>query len=354
MNLAIRRLLPHKTSSVVRYYSSAEIDVEQRKQNKKDKNEVEAEILEKSKYPPVPLSPAMERRAKIIASSKPKSIFSYRPMQPVNFSLPNEKGVEFFEESMRVGDIPKEMNEFKNITIEKVKEEFKERIQFDHPELGNDIWGTKHNQLSVEYHFKDDKQMARWQTGCDSDWGEGFSTVKLERTERGTAMFSGYLDTTILKNGRIERAGWCTMKSVDIRALNRKSYKRHWCNYNQLLIKCRGDGRSYKVILYIPGSIDVNWGDCFSYPLHTHGGPYWQYYRIPYSRFFQTIGGRILDQQQALPTNMISNIGIVLMDRIDGRFSLEIDYIGVATDVTHDEERAYEAYSIPVFNTNSI
>jgi hypothetical protein len=37
------------------------------------------------------------------------------------------------------------------------------------------------------------------------------------------------------------------------------------------------------------------------------------------------------------------------MDRVDGPFQLEIDYIGVVNDRTHEEVFAYEKYSLPVY-----
>ena len=141
------------------------------------------------------------------------------------------------------------------------------------------------------------QQMKRWQTGCDADWNEGFTKCRLERTKSGTALFSGYLDTRVIRDGRIERAGWATMKSMDTNAFHRKRYLKKWRYYNHVLVKCRGDGRSYKIILYTPGYVDVTWGDSWSFPLHTHGGPYWQYARLPFSRFFLTVGGRIQDRQ---------------------------------------------------------
>ena len=36
------------------------------------------------------------------------------------------------------------------------------------------------------------------------------------------------------------------------------------------------------------------------------------------------------------------------MDRIDGPYRLEIDYIGVVNDNTHSEYFAYEGYTMPV------
>ena len=107
-------------------------------------------------------------------------------------------------------------------------------------------------------------------------------------------------------------------------------------------------------MLYVPGSIDVTWGDTYAYPLHTHGGPYWQYEKIPFSRFLHTVGGRIQDVQRPVCRSDISSIGITLMDRIDGEFQLEIDYIGCYNDRSHEEKFAYEHYSIPMFNPQSM
>jgi len=198
------------------------------------------------------------------------------------------------------------------------------------------------------------QSLKRWNTGCDSDWSEGFSKCQLKRTDRDTALFSGYLDTRLIQDGKTERAGWAGMKSTDRWAFNRKHHYSHWENYSHLIVKCRGDGRSYKVMLHIPGYFDHTWHDSYSYPLHTHGGPYWQYERIPFSKFFYTIGGRIMDSQTKLIKAKISSIGIVLMDRMDGKFQLEIDYIGVAHDLTHREQIAYEQYNVPIIHSETL
>lgn len=63
------------------------------------------------------------------------------------------------------------------------------------------------------------------------------------------------------------------------------------------MFKCRGDGRTYKISLNSPLLFDVTWGDAHSYYLHTHGGPYWQYEAIPFSKFIHTVRNRIMDKQ---------------------------------------------------------
>jgi NADH dehydrogenase [ubiquinone] 1 alpha subcomplex assembly factor 1 len=264
-----------------------------------------------------------------------------------------------------------------------IKDEIKSNFGVDKPDVAEEKLTPLHNQARIEWDFKSDEvgslineclqrffqAFNRWMTGCDSIWGEGFSKVSLTRTEQNTGLFTGYIDSRIIKSGkRIERAGWASMKTIDRRSFNRKHYNYYFKDYSHLLIKCRGDGRSYKVILHNPGYIDLLWHDAHSFPLHTHGGPYWQYARLPFSRFFHTVGGRIQDRQYRVPdwnvrwdfvnsynsTLFFSNISIVMMDRIDGKFQLEIDYIGVVNDQTHKERFAYEEYNLPIYNPNML
>jgi hypothetical protein len=49
-----------------------------------------------------------------------------------------------------------------------------------------------------------------------------------------------------------------------------------------------------------------------------------------------------------------SSVGIVLMDRIDGPFQLELAYIGVCHDHSHMEHFAYEQYSTPILHADSM
>jgi len=138
------------------------------------------------------------------------------------------------------------------------------------------------------------------------------------------------------------------MKTVDQLSFNRRRRYHHWRDFTHLVVKCRGDGRSYKIMLHVPEHFNVTWGSSYSYSLHTHGGPYWQYERIPFSKFFFTCGGRIQDTQVPILENRTCSIGIVLMDKIDGPFRLEVGFIGVTYDKSHSEKFAYESYNIPI------
>ncbi|KAL3082851.1 hypothetical protein niasHS_010653 [Heterodera schachtii] len=211
--------------------------------------------------------------------------------------------------------------------------------------------GTVHGETSIKYEFKTDEDFGKWLTGSDSEWSEGFSKCKLYRSDRGSAIFEGTLSTRLVKDGKTQRAGWCSMRSLnDKKAFDRKNFFSDWSHYTHLLIKCRGDGRTYKVMLHIPQFMDITWGNSYTYLLHTHGGPHWQFEMIPFSRFVFTVEGRAIDVQYPLDPRAASSIGITLMDRIEGPFRLEIDFIGATHDISHLEKHAYEKYNIPLGN----
>lgn len=149
-----------------------------------------------------------------------------------------------------------------------------------------------------------------------------------------------------------------------------------------LVLKVRGDGRSYLLNISTRGYFDVMWNDMYHYVLFTRGGPYWQYTKvcshfrqyqrvwssilftinidylainlwfklnlllqIPFSKFFLASKGRVQDKQYPIPLNKITNFGISAGDKIPGSFSLEIDYVGVEFDPNHHEDFAYEMYN---------
>ncbi|EGT32969.1 hypothetical protein CAEBREN_01390 [Caenorhabditis brenneri] len=274
---------------------------------------------------------------------------------PINTNFPNPKGVLGYDPDFSVKELVAELPNTRKTQGAKLSEEIKEafrNVSIEKTELLEDIGFVRHNEARVEYRFDTQEKLDLWKTGCDSDWKEGFSTCSLAPSDHGTAVFSGNISTKVLKDGRVERAGWASIKLEDRKAFNRKKFLSKWRNFSHLLLKIRGDGRSYKVMLHSPLSMDFTWGDSFSHPLHTHGGPYWQYEKIPFSKFFHTVAGRIQDRQYRVNLEDTSSIGIVLMDRIDGDFRLEIDYIGVYNDTTHVEDFAYETYTLPVFNTH--
>lgn len=314
-----------------------------------------------SSEPPRSKAPWRHGETEVAASvkgeiQKVKKKFTLFPQSahPLNFSFPNKKGVYGYDPEMDV----KEMLEVGPAILKKnfkmFGKEIVESFSIQKKEAIENQGFLKHGEARKEFTFDTPEALSIWKTGCDSDWSEGYSTCEFVQTDRRTAVFRGKICTQPIKDGRVQRAGWATIKLEDRAAFLRKKYFSRWASFSHFLIKCRGDGRSYKVMLHTPGAIDLTWGDSYSYPLHTHGGPYWQYERIPFSRFFHTVAGRIQDVQSRIICENVSSIGIVLMDRIDGEFSLEIDFIGVCHDRSHLEKFAYETYTIPLFNPSGI
>lgn len=219
-------------------------------------------------------------------------------------------------------------------------EEMKEQFRMD-PTL---MYRT--NEVDVVWRFnRDPKSLDQWVITCDSDYEEGFSTAKLELSPNGTGIFSGTLSTRLPKDGRIKNAGFCNITTIP----KQKSFKRDvchdWTPYTHLVLRIRGDGRSYVLNISTRGIFDLMWNDVYHYVLYTRGGPYWQYVRIPFSKFVFASKGRLQDNQTVIMLHEVTNFGISLGDDINGRFKLEIDYIGLECEEYHNEEFAYESYN---------
>ena len=186
---------------------------------------------------------------------------------------------------------------------------------------------------------------------ADSSWGEGYSWASLEASpSNNSAYFFGELSTSCPQDGRMKRAGYVSLKSVT----KRKSFGRlktlDFEFYDAVRLRIRGDGRTYIVNIHSYADIDVHFFDLYQFPLYTRGGPYWQDVIIPYSKFILTHRGAIQDKQESLVPENVSNIGIALMDRINGPFHLELSEVELIKHEGHTallEDHAYEKYRMP-------
>ncbi|CAG9862789.1 unnamed protein product [Phyllotreta striolata] len=217
-------------------------------------------------------------------------------------------------------------------------QEMKERFE------GDPILIFRPGEVDVQWRFGTTESLNKWMATSDADNNEGFSTCSLTLTKEGKGLFSGTLDKRIPKDGKVKRSGYCSMKSLRVR----KSFKRDshldWTPYNMLVMRVRGDGRSYLLNIHAKGYHDLTWNDMYHFVLFTRGGPYWQVARIPFSKFYFGSKGRIQDRQVSVPLDRIASFGITAGERWGGDFHLEIDYIGVEFDPNHREEFAYEMY----------
>jgi len=156
------------------------------------------------------------------------------------------------------------------------------------------------------------------------------------------------------QDGRIKRAGYCNLASVKRRMSFARLKPFYWdLGFTDLILWVRGDGRTYQLNLHCPGDVDLEWLDAWSFPFFTRGGPYWQYVRIPFSKFYFNHRATIQDKQVRVPLIHVQSLSFTLADRTDGPFSLEIDKIGVYKAPYEMEKFRYESYHFPVKNWNA-
>ena len=53
-----------------------------------------------------------------------------------------------------------------------------------------------------------------------------------------------------------------------------------WEPFTHILLKIRGDGRSYKLTMQMNEHFDIHWHNMYHVPLFTRGGPYWQIAKV--------------------------------------------------------------------------
>ncbi|RWS19092.1 putative complex I intermediate-associated protein 30-like protein, partial [Leptotrombidium deliense] len=143
-------------------------------------------------------------------------------------------------------------------------EEWKEKLRMDPKEV---LPGDR----DIQFKFNSQEECEKWIISADSDWNEGFTTGTLETSTAGYGVFHGKLDTSLPKSGNIVRAGWITMSFK----CPKKSFNRpntfDWDRYTHLIMRIRGDGRKYSLMIKTPGFFDIHWLDLKAYSLFTHG-----------------------------------------------------------------------------------
>ena len=139
-----------------------------------------------------------------------------------------------------------------------------------------------------------------------------------------------------------------TLKYAPPLVLDTQTDKFDFRNYTHFRMKIRGDGRRYLVIFGHMGDMNHFYSDMYVAWLPTHGGPYWQDVRIPFSNLIFCAKGKIIDEQYNVhqPADYLFNsIGITMMDNRMGPFKLDISYIGVELNYRNFEECCWESYT---------
>ena len=226
--------------------------------------------------------------------------------------------------------------------IRKFKTELKDKFTFQ------DLEFVQHGSYTVLSQFDNQDTINEWVFTADSDHNEGKSSGSFTLSDRNYGIFAGSINTEPPKDGVVKRSGYCSIRSPP----KSKSFKRRvpyeiFEDYTHVVVRYRGDGRPYLVNIKILYDLDLLWQDVYSYPLYTRGGPYWQIAKIPLSKFFLANKGRIIDRQERIPLNKVQNIGFTCSDQNSGPFYLELDYLALLHDHSHEEKFAYETYEVP-------
>ena len=209
-------------------------------------------------------------------------------------------------------------------------------------DVGNPI-GSKR----MLWDFKDPKTLDEWMFASDREL-TGSSWMQFERSSNGRAVLHGDLSTAVPVGTDYIKSGYSAIQS---RKLDSDMFSRGvWdlYEYDAFEIKLRGDGRKYIAFLTMDGSMDE---DVWHHFIYTRGGPYWETVTLPFKDFLFTSRGYIQDKEYFFATSLIKTIGILLTDRIDGPFRLEIDSIcAVPQEFPNDpyhEEFQGDDYSQP-------
>ena len=153
---------------------------------------------------------------------------------------------------------------------------------------------------------------------CGPDSGEwlvvndgvmgGLSSSGIRGTGEGTGLFSGELS---LENNGGFASVRCLVGLTDL------------SDFDGLVVRVRGDGRSYQLRLRGSDRFD---GVAYRAFFDTIDGE-WVMARIPFEDFLPTFRGRTLTDAPTLDVSQIAQVAFLVADKQPGSFALEIDFV---------------------------
>lgn len=220
---------------------------------------------------------------------------------------------------------------------------------FDWQTLKDDGYIVYQGGTDIKWEFKEQADIKRWLIACDSMMHNGYSTASLKVNKQGRLLFSGYLDCEHLPNdGVTEVTGYAHLSSPYAKTGFGLEGSYNWSKFNHLLLRFRGDGRVYRILLKGPNMQGLQEGSFYEYFLYTRGGPYWQVAKIPFSKFVLCYRGRIQEKAWQLPTCKIQCFAFTV-NKYTGPFRLELSHVGLQMDWRSYQEFDYEGYFRPEF-----
>lgn len=91
--------------------------------------------------------------------------------------------------------------------VRKLKEEAKEKL------LCDEAYTSMHGDYEYFWKFHGEETLADWLVTSDHDHNEGKSRAKLTVSKSNKALFHGYVNQDVPKDGIIKRAGYCNIRS---------------------------------------------------------------------------------------------------------------------------------------------
>jgi monofunctional biosynthetic peptidoglycan transglycosylase len=167
------------------------------------------------------------------------------------------------------------------------------------------------------YDFSDPRSAAGWRAINDVVMG-GVSSGGMDTTDEGTALFRGRVS---LENS----GGFASIRSQP------GSWDLH--AYSGIMIRVRGDGRTYKLNLRADSAFD---GIVYRVSFETGEGE-WQTLRLPFSEFRASFHGRAVPDAPPLDPGRIVSVGILTSNKQAGPFRLEIAWIAAYAERDQEE-----------------
>lgn len=158
------------------------------------------------------------------------------------------------------------------------------------------------------FDFKNPEIFAAWQVINDTVMG-GVSESGLKATSAGTALFTGAVS---LKNF----GGFCSASS-------RGTGPHDLRGSEGILIRIRGDGKSYKLTVKTDTGFN---GFSYHFPFITKKDA-WMTVRAPFRDFTARFRGMPLPDAAPLNPAAIQSFGFLISDKQEGPFALEIESI---------------------------
>ncbi len=152
-----------------------------------------------------------------------------------------------------------------------------------------------------------DEDAVRWSIVNDGVMG-GRSQSSLEVTDRNTALFTGFVS---LENNGGFASTRATLRSNPL------------SGFDGVIVRVRGDGRRYQLRFRMNAGFD---GVAYQMEFATVPGE-WTEIDLPFEAFQPTFRGFVPRQVGPLDSARIRQMGILIGDKSEGPFTLEVDWV---------------------------